>query len=414
MILTGCERSVGEFTQKGSLYDEALSYWDSDEPKALSILEKDVRNAVLQGDHEEAAKAHHLEYYIYERLGDGENKFKSLIKAQYHAELAGNHELLANIYNNIAYFYYSKGLWDKCILYGRMALARVDDKEGLLFSRIAFNLGGALSKADHWEESNEVLMLIQTESATRHIHQLEWLALNYYHQNEFDQAIEHAETCLGLIGDPSNPIAHRILNTLGLIHKAKKNYDIATRYFQSALQLEPDYYYGIANLAFTLEKTDKIDEAIQHYETLRKWDLANETNISVLTEIHKALNRLQALYHKKGNQAQAEAVRDESNDLLEKRMLTEAAQKELEAIYALDQLKESALNNLLEEREYQASMNRNMAILFAGLLSIVLISFFAWAMYFHRRRLESQRNEVMASANDLVNFITVHTSRIDS
>ncbi|MFY8147869.1 MAG: tetratricopeptide repeat protein [Prochlorococcaceae cyanobacterium] len=68
-----------------------------------------------------------------------------------------------------------------------------------------------------------------------------------------------------------------ITNAIGFGLAAQGNYKTAIRHYQSALRAKPDYPVALNNLAYALEKQQKIDEAREAYTKALALDPANRT-----------------------------------------------------------------------------------------------------------------------------------------
>ncbi|MEL6535941.1 MAG: hypothetical protein AAFQ98_11040 [Bacteroidota bacterium] len=411
-LLGGCTSNEEMVSDLDQLYREALSTWKTDSEKSLTQLNIVSDKSVNSGDYQLASRAFFLKHHIFTAQGLQEDRFKSLIKAQYYSDLSKDNRLQTQTYNALSYFYYSRGFWDKAEEYGWKAYEAVgDNTESDHYRFILFNLGGALTYQDKWEEASEIINKIPDSPVTRK-NKLEWLSLNSYYLEDFDAALSMAQECLELCHETGEDATY-ILNTLGLIQDRIGNADLAANMYSASVASDPSFYLGIYNAGISYEAMGQLDSAVFYLEKLRNWEVASESNIGVLTSIHKGLNRLQNLYHDMGKVALARSVMLEAEALLEKQALTEAAQKQLEGIYDLDNLKEQAMTDLLEEQQQQSDTNRRMAILFAGLLAMVLIGFFAWAMSINRRKYSVANNELAADARDVIDFLSLQVTQID-
>ena len=81
-----------------------------------------------------------------------------------------------------------------------------------------------------------------------------------------------------------------IENALGFALAAQNNYSGAIRHYRAALRAKADYPVALNNLAFALEKQQKVDEARATYEKVLELDSSNSTAQKRL----KRLNRLAA------------------------------------------------------------------------------------------------------------------------
>lgn len=414
IFLLGCADQMPEMVDTDVLA-EAKALHQETPQKALDILIPFIRHAELQDDHRNAAEGHYLASLAYFYLGNSSQEYEALAKAQYHAEQMDDKLLLTKVYGDISAFYFGKGLWKRAIEFGSLAFELKEDhgtsheyKKYMLFC-----LSGALTYVNEHEKALLVLESMEGGSIRNQISQLEWMSFNLYKLDRVDEAEEIAEACLTLA--EKNGISHNpdILNTVGLIYQYRGEFLNAAQYFNSAIETNPTYQQAAFNLGAVYESLHEPTKAIAAYQLLRDRMVSEESSIYTLTLVHKSLNRMQPLLMALGRSEEAHAVMMESEAMLEHRALTEAAQSELEAIYALDKLKETALLDLVKEKESQASVNRKMAVLFAGLLSLVLIGFFAWAMYFNRKKLEVHSTEVADHARDVIEFLSMHTNPVE-
>ena len=79
-------------------------------------------------------------------------------------------------------------------------------------------------------------------------------------------------------------------NAMGFALAAQGKYPAAIRHYRSAIKAKPDYPVALNNLAFALEKQDKLDEARQVYNQVLSLDARNKT----------ALKRLKSLDRRSG------------------------------------------------------------------------------------------------------------------
>ncbi len=68
-----------------------------------------------------------------------------------------------------------------------------------------------------------------------------------------------------------------IQNALGFSLAAQTNYKAAIKHYRLALEAKPDYPVALNNLAFALEKQQKLEEAQATYEKVLSLDAANKT-----------------------------------------------------------------------------------------------------------------------------------------
>lgn len=87
-------------------------------------------------------------------------------------------------------------------------------------------------------------------------------------------------------GDPSEARA-LIQNALGFCLAAQNNYKTAVRHYRLALEAKPDYPVALNNLAFALEKQQKLEEAQATYRKV----LALEANNPTASKRLKRLER---------------------------------------------------------------------------------------------------------------------------
>lgn len=413
-LITGaCSFDLDRSSSMADQYERALSTWKSDSQNSLQILEGLIEQS--SGSDLWTTKAYLLQYYIFARQGLQEEEYKALIKAKSNLEVLPNHEVATETFNALSYFYYSRGFWAKAEHFGWKALEAVElSSDKSKYNFVLFNLGGALFHQDKWNESLEIIEKVSlSDNVGSRINQLEWLAAINLHLEKYDEAIANGKECLDLIGTEDDPKAFYILNTLGLVYNNLGDLDQSAAFFEKSYRVNNSFHYAIFNAGKLFEELGEYEKSVQYYEVLRNWDISSELNIDILTTIHKGLNRLQLIYHLKGEQNKALQVMLEAENLLERKTLTEAAQKELEAVYALDELEDEALNDIIQQTEAKANTNRKMAILFAGLLAMVLIAFFAWAMSLNRRKYSVANSELAADARDVIDFLSLQVTQID-
>jgi tetratricopeptide (TPR) repeat protein len=68
-----------------------------------------------------------------------------------------------------------------------------------------------------------------------------------------------------------------IQNALGFSLAAQNNYKAAIKHYRMALDAKPDYPVALNNLAFALEKQQKLEEAQATYEQVLVLDAGNQT-----------------------------------------------------------------------------------------------------------------------------------------
>jgi Flp pilus assembly protein TadD len=77
-------------------------------------------------------------------------------------------------------------------------------------------------------------------------------------------------------GEPAEARA-LIQNALGFALAAQSNHKSAIKHYRLALQAKPDYPVALNNLAFALEKLQKLEEAQQTYERVLQLEAGNKT-----------------------------------------------------------------------------------------------------------------------------------------
>ena len=77
-------------------------------------------------------------------------------------------------------------------------------------------------------------------------------------------------------GEPAEARA-LIQNALGFALAAQSNHKSAIKHYRLALQAKPDYPAALNNLAFALEKLQKLEEAQQTYERVLQLEAGNKT-----------------------------------------------------------------------------------------------------------------------------------------
>lgn len=95
----------------------------------------------------------------------------------------------------------------------------------------------------------------------------------------YGQASDNLKKALKLAEAEQAPAEARALieNALGFSLAAQNNHTAAIRHYRSALRARADYPVALNNLAFALEKQQKIEEALSTYQRVLELEPANRT-----------------------------------------------------------------------------------------------------------------------------------------
>lgn len=114
------------------------------------------------------------------------------------------------------------------------------------------------------------------------------LGATYLSLQNAEEALKHYMRCLN-----KNPEAETYFN-IGVIYMYKDRYQDAIDYFNTALQLKPDYFEAHVNLGATYLKIENYAKAIEHYQEASKIKPDNEEIqyiLSALTEQKTSLTK---------------------------------------------------------------------------------------------------------------------------
>lgn len=95
----------------------------------------------------------------------------------------------------------------------------------------------------------------------------------------YGQALDNLKLAAKRADSDQEPAEARALiqNALGFSLAAQNNYKTAIKHYRMALEAKPDYPVALNNLAFALEKQQKLEEAQATYEKVLKLEAGNKT-----------------------------------------------------------------------------------------------------------------------------------------
>jgi tetratricopeptide (TPR) repeat protein len=95
----------------------------------------------------------------------------------------------------------------------------------------------------------------------------------------YGQALDNLKLAAKRADANAEPAEARALiqNALGFSLAAQNNYKAAIKHYRQALEAKPDYPVALNNLAFALEKQQKLEEAQATYAKVLVLDAANKT-----------------------------------------------------------------------------------------------------------------------------------------
>ncbi|MEB3184886.1 MAG: tetratricopeptide repeat protein [Cyanobacteriota bacterium] len=95
----------------------------------------------------------------------------------------------------------------------------------------------------------------------------------------YGQALDNLKLAARRAESAGEPPEARALiqNALGFSLAAQNNYKSAIKHYRLALEAKPDYPVALNNLAFALEKQQKLEEAQRTYEQVLKLEANNKT-----------------------------------------------------------------------------------------------------------------------------------------
>jgi tetratricopeptide (TPR) repeat protein len=95
----------------------------------------------------------------------------------------------------------------------------------------------------------------------------------------YGQALDNLKLAAKRAEADQEPAEARALiqNALGFSLAAQNNYKAALKHYRQALEAKPDYPVALNNLAFALEKQQKLEEAQSTYQKVLSLDAANKT-----------------------------------------------------------------------------------------------------------------------------------------
>jgi tetratricopeptide (TPR) repeat protein len=107
----------------------------------------------------------------------------------------------------------------------------------------------------------------------------------------YGQAVDNLKRALKLAEANKEPSEAQALiqNALGFGLAAQNNYKSAVRHYRSALAAKPDYPVALNNLAYALEKQNKLDEAEEAYQQVLSLDGSNTTARKRLQRLQRTL-----------------------------------------------------------------------------------------------------------------------------
>lgn len=107
----------------------------------------------------------------------------------------------------------------------------------------------------------------------------------------YGQAVDNLKRALKLAEASDEPGEARavIENALGFGLAAQNNYKAAVRHYRSALAAKADYPVALNNLAYALEKQNKLEEAQEAYQQVLALDASNKTARKRLQRLERTL-----------------------------------------------------------------------------------------------------------------------------
>ena len=95
----------------------------------------------------------------------------------------------------------------------------------------------------------------------------------------YGQALDNLKLAAKRADADQEPAEARALiqNALGFSLAAQNNYKTAIKHYRMALEAKPDYPVALNNLAFALEKQQKLEEAQATYEKVLELEAGNKT-----------------------------------------------------------------------------------------------------------------------------------------
>ena len=98
----------------------------------------------------------------------------------------------------------------------------------------------------------------------------------YLRKKMYNRAIEEFRECFTKWDKNDRLGLASLLNTLGFTYYQLKEYRIAIYYYQTALNLTPDYFTSLTNLAYLYQKQGKIQKLNETYTSLVEFDPTNK------------------------------------------------------------------------------------------------------------------------------------------
>jgi tetratricopeptide (TPR) repeat protein len=140
-----------------------------------------------------------------------------------------------------------------------------------------FSQGMALVNQHKWEPAAELLarsVAEDPEFVTAHI----YLAHCYSNLRRHNEAAPHYQQAFALADRTTEQERHFILGSY--YHRVLKDYEKAIASFEALLQIEPDHYWGVNNLANDLSRTGRYQESVRY--SLRRAELRPNSDINNL------------------------------------------------------------------------------------------------------------------------------------
>lgn len=92
----------------------------------------------------------------------------------------------------------------------------------------------------------------------------------------YAQAIIQLKQALKLLNGEDSDKGALIYNALGFAYFAQEQYDLAIRHYKEALQIAPNYVTSLNNLGHSYERKQLINQAIEAYEAVLKYEPDNK------------------------------------------------------------------------------------------------------------------------------------------
>ena len=176
------------------------------------------------------------------RLQEAEKMYKQIVSA---------FPASASAHNDLGALYHSQGDLKTAISHYKQAIA--SDKD---YPQALNNLAQGLQEQGDLDGAATIYEKIIDIRPT--VESWKSLGMIYTSMMKFDKAIAAYEKVVA-----ANPNDFDVQNKLGILYQKSGNLEVATRYFQEALRIKPDFLAARFSFAEALEKNNKIEEAYQ-------------------------------------------------------------------------------------------------------------------------------------------------------